>query len=462
MVPKVLERELLTVLSEDRSGQEAFLRRRMVPELLDPDRLSAYLDLMGAIHVQSGGLEPDEFVDLGGVLEIYVRSRIGRHRARLYLFLDPARPGLIREWGIVPLPDAGGIAPPWDEALDSATDVTEAVRQRVTWASERDLFSGVVLVAHGERILFHKGVGFAERSFGVPNQPDTKFNIASMGKMFTAVAIAQLVADGKLRFMDPLAAVLPNYPNRSAASKIRIHDLLAHTAGLGMLFERPGYDRRKRYARHANYFPLFAEAPLEFEPGTASGYSNEGYVVLGAIVEEVAGVDYEDYVQEHVFSRAGMTDTGSFAVDEVTPNRAVGYGRFEDDPFGIGPRRPNWMFLSRRGNACGGGYSTAPDLLRFARALRDNRLLDRSLTEVLLTPHPPAGRYGYGFQLTAVDGRRIIGHSGGGVHSGIDATLSVWWDDDAVLVVLSNYDSPAATDLSADITELLARWQRSL
>ena len=124
---------------------------------------------------------------------------------------------------------------------------------------------------------------------------------------------------------------------------------------------------------------------------------------------------------------------------------------------GIGPRRPNWMFLSWRGNACGGAYSSAPDLLQFALALRDHRLLDEPLTETLIRPHGPSKTYGYGFQLRSIEGQQVIGHGGGGAHSGIDADLRIFWDTGLAVVVLANYDSPAASDLSTDLSGFLGR-----
>ncbi len=243
-------------------------------------------------------------------------------------------------------PLAAGVAPP--DAGDAG-------------AARRDEFSGVVLVARGEQVIFHQAYGLADKSWKIPNPPDTKFNLASMNKMFTAVAIAQLVQAGKLRFDQRLASVLPDYPNQEAAGKITIDYLLSHTAGLGMLFDRSGFDRSKRYRAAADYFPVFANEPLLFEPGARSSYSNEGFVVLGAVVEKVSGRNYDDYLRERVFRPAAMIDTDSYAIDDVVPNLAVGYARFEGDQMGIDARRSNWIFLPWKGSAAGGGYSSPPD-----------------------------------------------------------------------------------------------------
>jgi CubicO group peptidase (beta-lactamase class C family) len=285
-----------------------------------------------------------------------------------------------------------------------------------------------------------------------------------MNKMFTSIAIAQLVAAGKLSFQDKLAKVLPDYPNKTVAEKITIHQLLTHTAGLGDFFDNPEFrPHRERYHHPTDYFPLFANAPLRFEPGSRFGYSNAGFVVLGAVVEKLSGEDYFDYVRAHIFGPAGMLNTDSYELTEVVPNLAIGYGRFEDDPMGIDPRRSNVAFLPISGSPAGGGYSTAPDLLKFARALRAHKFMSAELTELVTSPKVPMtgsprpAKYGYGFSTEEVSGKEIRGHSGGGANSGINSSMEIFWDGSYTVIVLGNYDSPAAEDLAHKICEFLAR-----
>jgi CubicO group peptidase (beta-lactamase class C family) len=151
-----------------------------------------------------------------------------------------------------------------------------------------------------------------------------------------------------------------------------------------------------------------------------------------------------------------MESSDSYRLDEVTPNLAIGYGRFEDDPLGIAPRRPNWMFLGWRGNACGGGYATAPDLVRFARALRGYKLLSKEMTETITTPKF-SKRYGYGFITRTSAGKSIRGHGGGGPNSGVDTEMQIIWESGLTVIILSNYDAPFATDFCTKITDFLAR-----
>jgi D-alanyl-D-alanine carboxypeptidase len=314
---------------------------------------------LARVSQESGGLEVLQATG-SDPLEIHVKTRRGDHWARIYAFADPRLPDRLGDYGAVPLRDpAVERADRWPERHLPEAEVVQEINRRMAAAARRDEFSGVVLVAKGERTIFQRAYGLADRSWGIANRLDTKFNLASMNKMFTAVAIAHLVEAGKLSVDDTLSTILPDYPNQKAAHSITIAQLLSHSAGLGMLFGRPGFDRRKRYRASSDYFPLFASKPLLFLPGTASAYSNEGYVVLGAAVEKLSGMSYFDYVRDQIFRPLRMSHTDSYAIDDVVPNLAVGYARFEDDPLGIGPRRPNWIFLQRKGSAAGGGYSTA-------------------------------------------------------------------------------------------------------
>src|SRR6267378_1436503 len=265
-----------------------------------------------------------------------------------------------------------------------------------------------------------------------------------MGKMFTGIAIGQLVAAGKLSFEDKLLAVLPDYPNSSVAAKITIHQLLTHTSGMGDALKPEMREKKKNFRNTREYFPLFVNDPLWFEPGAGWGYSNAGYVVLGAVIEKISGQSYFDYVRDHIFVPAGMKDTDYFELDQVVPNLAVGYARFEDDILGIGPRRNNGVFLGYKGNSAGGGYSTAPDLFRFARALQVNRLLSAELTEKVTAGKVQAAGdwYGYGFwQWKRYSQCDIRGNSGGGASSGIDCELHIFWNGPYTVVVMSNYDA---------------------
>jgi CubicO group peptidase (beta-lactamase class C family) len=178
-----------------------------------------------------------------------------------------------------------------------------------------------VLVTKDGRPILTQADGLANRARQAPNAPGTRFNVGSIGKVFTAVAIAELAQQGRVSFHDPISQYLPGLPG-GIGDKITIADLLTHTSGLGDVFQR----------WHPTASPLsvsqllrkVANQPLQFEPGSRFSYSNSGFVVLGAIIEAVTGGNYYDWVRTHVFAPAGMTHSGWYALDQV-PNMAHGY-----------------------------------------------------------------------------------------------------------------------------------------
>jgi len=200
--------------------------------------------------------------------------------------------------------------------------VEDSVQRYLVEATAQDRFSGVVLPARGSDVLLSSPHNQACRRFGVPNQPDTRFDIASVGKMFTAVAVGQLVDAGLLSFDQPLASYLPDYPP-AVAERVTIHHLLTHTSGLGSIFAG-GWEiaSQARFRTIDHLLPHFQGRPLPFEPGTRWEYSNAGYVLLGAVIESVTSRQYFDYIQEHVFSPARMHDTGGYSLDEEVPKLA--------------------------------------------------------------------------------------------------------------------------------------------
>jgi D-alanyl-D-alanine carboxypeptidase len=452
-----LGRALIEVINTgDSVARTAFLVGQVSDAAIKEISIAERADWLARVSDQSGGLEVLEATG-SQPLEILVKTRRGDHWARIYAFADPRQGDRLGDYGAVPVRDpAIERTDGWPQGRLSEAEMVREISRRVGAAARRDEFSGVVLVAKGERTIFHRAYGLADRSWGIPNRLDTRFNLASMNKMFTAVAIAQLLEAGKLRLEDTLGTILPDYPNQDAARRITIAHLLSHSAGLGMLFERPGFDRRKRYRTSSDYFPLFAAEPLLFEPGTASAYSNEGFVVLGAVVEKLTGLNYFEYVRERIFQSLGMAHTDSYAIDDVVPNLAVGYARYEDDPLGIGPRRPNWIFLGWKGSAAGGGYSTTGDLLKFVQGLQQKRLLRGELVDTLLAPHAHGDWYGYGFLVQEVGAKQVRGHGGGGPGSGISSELGWFLDGSYVVIVLGNYDLPGASAIYQKLIGFLA------
>jgi D-alanyl-D-alanine carboxypeptidase len=323
---------------------------------------------------------------------------------------------------------------------------------------QADEFSGVVLVATDQEVLFRFACGQANQSYNIPNQMNTKFNLGSMNKMFTAIAIAQLVEQGKLAFHDPISKYLPDYPGE-VAEKVHIHHLLTHTSGMGSYWNERFFSSWADLRTVDEYLPLFQDEPLAFAPGEAFRYSNAGFVVLGAVIERVSGQDYFTYVRKHIYEPAGMDDTEAFEMDRSVPNLALGYTHLnrngEHEP---GARRNNVFINVVKGGPAGGGFSTAEDLFKFSLAVRQHRLLSPESTRCLLTgkvarPDKPGVLYGYGWQQVTMNGDQIVGHSGGA--PGISAQLDIYLQGGYTVVVLANYDPPIAPRIADTLRELL-------
>lgn len=316
-------------------------------------------------------------------------------------------------------------------------------------------FSGALLIAKDGKPILTQAFGLASIAHQVPNRLDTKFNLGSMNKMFTAVAIAQLAEEGKLAFDDPIAKHLPDYPNQAVATKVTIHHLLTHTSGLTDYFNDKFMEAsRARFRTVQDFFPLFVAEPLLFEPGSRWEYSNSNFMVLGAIVEAVSGQSYFDYVRDQIYQPAGMINTDAYELDHEIPNLATGYTRAPGDS----EWRNNLFEHVIKGGPAGGGYSTVEDLLRFAQALTDHQLLSAESTMLITTgkvalPGRADAQYAYGFGEEMVNGYRRFGHSGG--FPGINSQLNIYPELGYVVAVMGNYDPPAASRVAERIGKLI-------
>jgi CubicO group peptidase (beta-lactamase class C family) len=325
-----------------------------------------------------------------------------------------------------PVEDPSDILIPEPKANEKELVTTvRAYLEEKTTANE---FSGVVLIAKDSRILFHEAYGSADREKNIPNRKDTKFNLGSINKNFTRVAIHQLEKQGKLALDDPIIKFLPEYPNREAAEQVRIRHLLDMTSGIGDFFgQRYDATPKEKIMTLQDYLQLFADLPLEFEPGKGNRYSNGGYIVLGLIIEKVSGTDYHSYVREKIFKPCGMLETDSYARGADVPNLAKGYtmeGSTERQ------RVLNHATLPGRGSSAGGGYSTADDLLKYIGALKTGKI----------------------FLPDLAGGLGIVGGA-----PGINSTLE--WDlrSGNVVIVLANFDPPTATTTARRIVNWLPR-----
>jgi CubicO group peptidase (beta-lactamase class C family) len=336
----------------------------------------------------------------------------------------------------------GRVTPPRTES-----ELAEALD---TYVESRAEFSGIVLLGKGGAPLFTKAIGLAVREGRIPNLADTKFNVGSVSKMFTALAIAQLADAGRLRFADPVRRYLPSFGPPQLEPATLAH-LLTHTSGLGDVFRPPFRRERIRLREPKDYIDVFGGELLEFPPGTRGRYSNLGYMALGRVVEQVTGQSYETYLREHVWVPAGMNDTSNAPYDAPLPNRAQGYTHRTPEGRWTREERPNDSFNLVKGSPAGCTVSTAPDLLRLATALGAGTIVSDATLARMTAGHVVLevpggfidGMYGYGFIEEFTRGVRHFGHGGG--LPGANAYVEILPESSYSIVVLANEDPPEAT-----------------
>lgn len=303
---------------------------------------------------------------------------------------------------------------------------------------EKDTFSGTVLLAKDGKILYSAAHGQASKSFNVPNNVQTKFNLASLNKMFTATAIMQLMEAGRLSLTDSLDSFTDeSWLPKQVSSKIQIQHLLTHSSGLGSYFTDEFFNGSKiRFIDLEDFKPIVSKDTLEFEPGSGYRYSNNGMLLLGVVIETVTGQSYFDHIREAIYKPAGMINSGCFERNQPAQNLAVGYHANPDKKTGW---ENNHHWIAAKGGPAGGCYSTVKDLYRYTEALSGHKLLNQKNTEDMYTPKPEFHEqsYGYGFKISGTPNNRIVGHRGGFV--GMSSNLDIFLDSGYISVVLSNY-----------------------
>lgn len=315
-------------------------------------------------------------------------------------------------------------------------------------------FSGGVLVARDDSTLVEAYAGWTNRDAGVRNSPAARFNVGSVGKLFTAVAALRLAEKGILDLDAPLARYLPDYPDRSFAALATVRHLLTHRSGLGDYWDDTYEAAWDTITTHQQLLPHIVRQEREFEPGERFAYSNSGYALAGLVLEAVTGRSFYDVVREEVFEPAGMRDAGYPIRQEAGPQVAVPYAR-------DGRHRER---QGARGSAAGGAYVTLPDMLAFARALWTGRLVGRSSLALMRDPAwatARGDRYGLGLFITEnACGMTEEGH--GGLAPGAFFTLSYFPQLHLTLVAAANRVAGGMESIHDLVRVLAARETGSL
>lgn len=337
-------------------------------------------------------------------------------------------------------------APVVGRAQTSASDnaeISEKVDAYVAAEMRTEKIPGLALaVVRDGKIIKSRGYGLANIELDVPVKPETIFQTGSVGKQFTATAVMMLVEDGKIHLDDPIRKYLPSSP--ATWDKITVRNFLTHTSGI------PDYESdslKKKDAAFINLrndytedelFKKFRGLPLDFPPGSKWSYSNSGYVILGILIHKVTGQFYGDVLQERIFRPLGMTSTRIISEADIIPNRAFGYRLVNGEI-----KNQEWVSPSLNTTADGALYTNIADMTKWDGSLYTERLLkkgslDQMWTAVRLNDGKTAG-YGFGWDVTSVNGHRLIEH--GGAWQGFTTQISRYVDDKFTVIVLTNLDS---------------------
>lgn len=340
--------------------------------------------------------------------------------------------------------DSFGIAYAMPPEHDRPGPLTKAQAQKkiaayLDAAESAGLFSGVVLIAQHEDILLQSAHGLASARYAVPNTLATRFNLASVNKMFTASLILRMVEAGNLSLETPVSDILDDsWIAPEIGAKITIRHLLTHMSGLGSYFTEDFMASSPLLYRNIEDYKAVVRAQIPaFEPGTGWLYSNAGYTLLGAVLEMLSGETYDAQLADTIFNPLGMNASGCFAKDAPIANVATNlYIDFSEDA-------PAWREETAlgtvRGASAGGCYATAGDLSRFAYALLKNEIFSAEMRDAAWTDYTPEGSredYGLGFFLWNGPFGQYVGHSGGFI--GPNAELKIDPETGWVIIALSN------------------------
>lgn len=306
-----------------------------------------------------------------------------------------------------------------------------------------------VLVSRNGQIIYKKAFGMANLELNKPMQVDNVFWIASIGKQFTAVAILQLMEQGKLNLQDEITKFIPDYPTQGY--KITIEHLLTHTSGIQTYSGMKDPEKKLNSDCTLNeVIDFFKNLPMRFTPGTKWEYSNSGYFLLGYIIEKITGKRYSEYLEENFFKPLDMTNS-LFANDtKIIKNRV--------DAYSIGD---NGFVNSRFLNAtvvysAGAIQSTVEDFYKWQQAVHSYKLvkketLDKAFTKYKLTDGKETD-YGYGWKLGYVYESPSIWH--GGAIEGFGTTEIYLPKEDVFVVVFTNCDCNYPKDIAFRLAAL--------
>jgi CubicO group peptidase (beta-lactamase class C family) len=332
-------------------------------------------------------------------------------------------------------------------------------------------FSGAILIRQGKNDLLRRAYGFANRTWHIRNKPETRFRIASVGKMFTAAAIMQLIEAGKFSLDTRVVGYL-KLKGTKLPPEATVYHMLTMTSGIADWINENAEDFNTEWERFcrdhplyllrrdADYLPIFSQLEPYGPLGKKFRYNNAGFILLGLMIEKATGLSYFDYIRQNIFAQAGMTQSDFPDLDDVHPNVAEGYVPIRDENGAIIRWRKNIYSTTAGGAADGGSTSTLDDLVYFSRALRTGRLCSKESVESMLTPKVDAGdegnhwMYGFGCFLLLDEDSQVIRWGHTGEEDGVSCRLAYYPKHKLDVVILGNQTGGASRVLN-DIHELI-------
>ena len=333
-----------------------------------------------------------------------------------------------------PFAEAKAIAPPKNDQ-----ELAAAIKQLADKLASTGRFSGSILLSADGKALVDNAWGAADREHKIANTATTAYDVGSIGKLFTQIAVLQLLDAGKLSLDDTFGKYLTDYPDHEIASKVTIRQLLLHSSGMGDIFDRITPETKiGSITELKGFLPLFIGKPLEFEPGSNHRYSNAGYIVLGMVVEAVSGENYYSYIKAHLLAPAGMARSGFFDRSHLPSFVAHSY---EDGNDVTGTH-------AGRGSPAGGLQASSGDLLRLVQAINAGKLISKGSVKVLreMIPRPPEAP-------APSDETKLMAYGIEGGAPGVSAQLVIDPTGRYTRVILCNGGPPMASSMGATIRE---------
>lgn len=329
--------------------------------------------------------------------------------------------------------------------IAGAQDTGSKIDSLITAYARSNQFNGSALVSQKGTILINKGYGYRNAAGKIPNDAQSIFQLGSITKQFTAAVILKLQEEKKLSVSDKLSKFFPDYPK---GDSITIEQLLTHTSGIYSYTDDDNFMSTEVAKPHSReqMMALFKDKPLDFSPGSGWNYSNSGYSLLGYIIEAVTKTPYETAVRKYIFTPLQMTHSGFDFTHLKNPSKTTGYFVLNETNASEAPIVDSTVAYS-----AGSIYSTTGDLNLWHRALMQNSVLSKAQQEKAYTP--VKNKYGYGWVIDSIEGKRRVGH-GGGIHGFITNESRVP-EDDIDIVLLSNASDRSLEKITAGIYAIL-------